>query len=770
MPIRPAGGLRMAKYSIGSLPLPPSSHILTHNLTPDPIQPSVYAFYQNLTSKPSAQRRSRTLHPSSHFSYVAPLPLPFPYRITPPEGEQDVDKSELIEQWLSKHEPLEEVSLASGSGPLKKYTAREGARNQKRILLAVAATGLNDCLPHLDVGDAFDVIGSGSLSKPSTASEEKDNAARQEFIDVLSGHSVIMDIPPSAESEQKGYAPWSLRYSGHQFGTWAGQLGDGRAISLLSTPHPSDPSTTWEIQLKGGGRTPFSRGADGLAVLRSSIREFLGAEAVHALGIPTTRSLSLISLPDLPVARERLEYASIATRLAPSFLRIGNFQTFNPPEEIFYLFGGGAGGSKDWEGLRILGEWVANKVLKLDLQEGEAWGKKLVLEVARRNGEMLGGWQAYGFMHGVMNTDNISLLGLTIDYGPFAFMDVYDYNHICNHSDDGGRYSFKMQPTMIIFALRALLNALSPLIGAESSLGHAVGPNWAQGASEHQIAEWSDKGEEIRDEVTEMVKSTFEKKYWEQMRGRLGLKKEDSQDVQNIIQPLLDLMQAHGLDFHGTFRALCTFRPEHLDDDGDEKGKGEAYGSTLRNVGSLDQGAGMTCPMPSGDALAGAPTQESIIQEPILAVPALNVTYPTPLVALLAKLTPPELVAPQNRELACRGILAWLEKFAVRIAEDQETAGWSLDEREKSMRGVNPRFVLRQWVLEEVIAAVDKDNVAGRGVLMKTLEMATNPFKPWGAEDDARPESELSEEERAERRFCGVGSKNLLGFQCSCSS
>ncbi|KAH7341292.1 UPF0061-domain-containing protein [Rhizoctonia solani] len=760
----------MAKYSIGSLPLPPSSHILTHNLTPDPIQPSVYAFYQNLTSKPSAQRRSRILHPSSHFSYVAPLPLPFPYRITPPEGEQDVDKAELIEEWLSKHEPLE---LVSGSGQLQKYTAREGARDQKRILLAVSAAGLDDCLPHLDVGDAFDVIGSGSLSKPSTKSEEKENAARQELIDVLSGHSVLMNIPTS-ESEEKGYAPWSLRYSGHQFGTWADQLGDGRAISLLSTPHPSDPSTTWEIQIKGGGRTPFSRGADGLAVLRSSIREFLGAEAVQALGIPTTRSLSLISLPDLPVAREKLEYASIATRLAPSFIRIGNFQTFNPPEEIFYLFGRGAGGSKDWEGMRVLGEWVVRRVLKLDLQEGEAWGKKLVLEVARRNAEMLGGWQAYGFMHGVMNTDNISILGLTIDYGPFAFMDVYDNNHICNHSDDGGRYSFKMQPTMIIFAVRALLDALSPLIGAESTLGHAVGPNWAKDASEQQIAEWSDKGQEIRDEVVEMVKNTFEKKYWELMRQRLGLRKQDPQDVQNVIQPLLDVMQAHGLDFHGTFRALCTFRPEHLDGDGDEasKGNGEAYGHTLQDVKSLDQGAGMTCPMPSGDALAGAPNQDttSPTQEPTFAVPTTNITYPTPLVALLARLTPPDLISPPSREPACRGILAWLEKFAVRIAEDQETAGWNLDEREASMKSVNPRFVLRQWVLEEVIESVDKDNVAGRAVLMKTLEMATNPFKSWGAEDDTRPEGELTEEERAERRFCGVGNRKFLGFQCSCSS
>ncbi|CAE6513702.1 unnamed protein product [Rhizoctonia solani] len=773
MPFRPTAGLRMAKYSIGSLPLPPSSHILTHNLTPDPIQPSVYAFHQNLTSKPSAQRRSRILHPSSHFSYVVPLPLPFPYRITPPEGEEDVDKAELIEHWLGKHEPLEEVPLVSGSGLLKKYTAREGARDQKRILLALSAAGLDDCLPHLDVGDAFDVIGSGSLSQPSKPNpEEKENAARQELVDVLSGHSVLMNIPSSEESE-KGYAPWSLKYSGHQFGTWAGQLGDGRAISLLSTPHPSDPSTSWEIQIKGAGRTPFSRGADGLAVLRSSIREFLGAEAVHALGIPTTRSLSLISLPDLPVARERLEYASIATRLAPSFLRIGNFETFNPPEEIMYLFGGGQGG-KDWEGMRVLGEWVVHKVLKLEIQEGEARGKKLVLEVARRNAEMLGGWQAYGFMHGVMNTDNISLLGLTIDYGPYAFMDVYEYNHICNHSDDGGRYSFKMQPTMIIFALRSLLNALSPLIGAESSLGHAVGPNWAKDASELQIAEWSDKGQEIRDEVDEMVKNTFEQTYWARARERLGLKKQDPQDVQNIIQPLLDVMQAHGLDFHATYRALCAFRPEHLDEevDGDEKGQGEAHGSTLRDVDSLDQGAGTSCPIPSGDALAGAPNQTTPTKEPTLAVPepAPSTIYPTPLVALLAKLTPPDLVAPADRERACRAILSWLEKFAVRIVEDLEEAKWSLDEREKSMRGVNPRFVLRQWVLEEVIAAVDKDNVAGRAVLMKTLEMATNPFKPWGAEDDTRPDGELGEEEREERRFCGVGTKNFLGFQCSCSS
>lgn len=222
------------KFTIGSLPLPPLSQTLTHNLTPDPVQPSVYAFYQNLTSKPSAQRRSRILHPSSHFSYVAPLPLPFPYCIVSPEGE-DIDKNEFIEKWLGNHEPLEQVPLVSEvpENKLRKYTAPGGTRDQKRILLGISTTGLQDCLPHLDVGDAFEHVGPGSLSQSDKREQDDtDNAARQELIDILSGHSVLMYIPPSAESEEKGYAAWSLRYSGHQFGTWAGQLGDGRAISL----------------------------------------------------------------------------------------------------------------------------------------------------------------------------------------------------------------------------------------------------------------------------------------------------------------------------------------------------------------------------------------------------------------------------------------------------------------------------------------------------------------------------------------------------------
>jgi serine/tyrosine/threonine adenylyltransferase len=170
---------------------------------------------------------------------------------------------------------------------------------------------------------------------------------------------------------------------------------------------------------------------------------------MHALRIPTTRSLALISLPDLAVERETTETASIVTRVAPSFIRVGNFQAVNPPEEVmlFYLgSGNSSGGAKaDWEAMRILGEWVSRRVLKLDgFGSGRPWGKELVWECARRNAKMVAGWQAYGYENGVMNTDNISIAGLTIDYGPYAFMDVYDKNWVCNHTDSGGRYAFKV--------------------------------------------------------------------------------------------------------------------------------------------------------------------------------------------------------------------------------------------------------------------------------------------------------------------------------------
>ncbi len=216
-------------------------------------------------------------------------------------------------------------------------------------------------------------------------------------------------------------------YSGHQFGVWAGQLGDGRAILLGEAETPAGPR---EFQLKGSGRTPYSRMGDGRAVLRSSIREFLASEAMHALGIPTTRALMVTGSPQ-PVRREAIETAAVVTRVAPSFIRFGHFEHF------------AANGQH--EALRQLADFVIDRFYP-EVREGTAAADfggnpyaAWLQQVAARTAALVARWQAVGFCHGVMNTDNMSILGLTIDYGPFQFMDGFVPGHICNHSDSGGR-------------------------------------------------------------------------------------------------------------------------------------------------------------------------------------------------------------------------------------------------------------------------------------------------------------------------------------------
>ena len=219
------------KFSLGSLPLPPSSHHLTKNLTPDKTAASPDAFQEVQRARPSTQRRARIMSPEAHFSYVAPNPLPFPYKIVPEEGEEVTpeNQSGLIERWLAAREALlEKTTTERPNGLRLHYPA---LREQSRELIGLSKTGLRDCLPHLDVGDAFEIIGQPRLTKDTTDEErqEAENVPRQELIDILSGHATLMNVEKDVD---KSWAPWSLRYSGHQFGTWAGQLGDGRAISI----------------------------------------------------------------------------------------------------------------------------------------------------------------------------------------------------------------------------------------------------------------------------------------------------------------------------------------------------------------------------------------------------------------------------------------------------------------------------------------------------------------------------------------------------------
>jgi len=239
-------------------------------------------------------------------------------------------------------------------------------------------------------------------------------------------------------------------YSGHQFGVWAGQLGDGRAILLGEI---DTPVGVQELQLKGCGRTPYSRMGDGRAVLRSSIREFLGSEALHGLGIPSTRAL-MVTGSDAPVRREEIETAAVVTRVAPSFIRFGHFEHFAARGQI--------------EELRRLADYVIDRFYPECRDTAKFAGNAyaaLLEQVSERTAAMVAQWQAVGFCHGVMNTDNMSILGLTIDYGPFQFLDAFDPGHICNHSDEQGRYAYNRQPQVAYWNVFCLAQALLPLIG-----------------------------------------------------------------------------------------------------------------------------------------------------------------------------------------------------------------------------------------------------------------------------------------------------------------
>ncbi len=251
-----------------------------------------------------------------------------------------------------------------------------------------------------------------------------------------------------------GSEPLASVYSGHQFGHWAGQLGDGRALLLGEILLAN--GETRELQLKGAGLTPYSRMGDGRAVLRSSIREFLCSQAMAGLGIPTTEALCVTG-SDAQVRRETMETAAVVTRVAPSFLRFGHFEHFSHIGEH--------------ERLRELADYTLDRFYPQCRVAGQTDGQvyaALLQAVSERTAELIAQWQAVGFCHGVMNTDNMSMLGLTIDYGPFQFLDAFDPGHICNHSDDQGRYAYNRQPNMAYWNLFCLGQALLPLIGDQA--------------------------------------------------------------------------------------------------------------------------------------------------------------------------------------------------------------------------------------------------------------------------------------------------------------
>ena len=329
-----------------------------------------------------------------------------------------------------------------------------------------------------------------------------DQLEREEFARLAAGTALLRDM-----------RPLSALYGGHQFGVWAGQLGDGRAIVLGEVTNAN--GEPWELQLKGAGQTAFSRFADGRAVLRSTIREFLASEAMDGLGIPTTRALAMVA-SDEPVVRETMETAAIVVRMAPTFVRFGSFEIFAARGQV--------------DQLRALADYTIARFFPA-CGDGDDRYERFFADVVARTARLMADWQCVGFMHGVMNTDNFSILGLTLDYGPFGFMETFEPGHICNHSDGSGRYAYDRQPSVGLWNCYALANALAHLVEParlEPILGDFV--------------------------------PAYQTAFAERMRAKLGLANvEDGDD--GLVAELLGAMAAARADFTRTFRALADPEP-----------------------------------------------------------------------------------------------------------------------------------------------------------------------------------------------------------------
>ena len=323
----------------------------------------------------------------------------------------------------------------------------------------------------------------------------------------------------SGEKQLAQENPISTVYAGHQFGYFVPQLGDGRSC-LIGELEGN------EISLKGAGTSPFSRGADGRAVLRSSIREYLCSIAMQGLNIPTTKALAIVNSTS-EVYREHVENAAVVTRVAESHIRFGHFEYFSSLGQN--------------ENVKKLADFIIQHYMP-EVKQGDYLG--LLREVIQSTAIMIARWQAQGFSHGVMNTDNMSILGLTIDYGPFSFMETYDPSFICNHSDTQGRYSFERQPSVALWNLHRLADALKTLL----------------------------EEEELK-EALSMYEKILVKEYSSLMRNKFGFSVQDESD-NFLINNFLELLYTHKKDYHQSIRQLSN---------GDEHSLGEVFDTWFKD-------------------------------------------------------------------------------------------------------------------------------------------------------------------------------------------
>ena len=425
-------------------------------------------------------------------------------------------------------------------------------------------------------------------------------------------------------------------YAGHQFGVFVPRLGDGRALNLGAL-------NGWELQLKGAGPTPFARHADGRAVLRSSVREFLCSEAMHGLGIATTRALSL-AVSQTPVVRERLEPAAVVCRMAPSFLRFGHFEYFAHRAKTRAQSDPHAKSLAQQQTaamLRSLAE-VDPGFSSLQGLSGFNQVTDFLNIITRKTARLMADWMSVGFMHGVMNTDNFSALGLTIDYGPFSFMEAFDPNFICNHSDHEGRYRYASQPSIGFWNLQRLLSAFAAL---------------------HDVDLKSQSAQSLLEEAQSNYETAFYNRFEGRMRDKLGLEHCERAELLATIDRCFLFMQKESIDFTHFFRRLGHCQP---------------FNTALSFEARW---AGLAPCLPDSEA------SRQFVS------------------ALEAQL--------QEGEKARHPM--------GQTSSQAYAAQWS-DQR----LAANPSFVLRNWVLEEVIRALEDEGDVGP--LHKAMALLKNPF------------------------------------------
>lgn len=519
--------------------------------------------------------------------------------------------------------------------------------------------------------------------------------------------------------ERKLPVPYAQAYAGWQFGQFAGQLGDGRVHDLFEIPKPKDlvlPSSPlnrqkYEIQLKGSGKTPFSRFADGKAVVRSSIREYIISEHLNSIGIPTTRALLLTYLPKTYAQRHAAEKCAIVARFAELWVRLGTFDLYRWRSDLV--------------GIRKLSDYVINELFTIEragetikfpylseLLEGKrdffsdsqsslgglTQYDRMYLEIIVRNATTTAKWQCYGFLNGVLNTDNTSVLGLSMDFGPFSIMDRYDPTYTPNLEDHQGRYSYANTPTAIWWNLTRLGEDLAQLIGAGTELIN--GSSFERGTltldEEEKIVKRAIKLIEVGGE---MYKYAFTKEYVETFFNRLGLSPKlisEDPDVQRdeLIAPLLDVLKKVQCDFNKFFLSL---------QDADVALEIFDFENFARSV-------------------------------------------------LLKEVSEHEIY---NRDEITADVVAWLKKYK----EYVEKGG----QNQKVSAQHNPRFLPRNWILDEVIQFTQESEFEDLSYLHKLEKMAFHPYDPskWG--------SELKEVEEKWLLQSDIGEEKSM-LQCSCSS